>query len=364
MKRLILSISLVLLAGVVMAQTDFRQMSYQEGLEAAKKEGKLLFVDFYYDGCGPCKALSDYVFARENVGDFMNGHFVCLKINSQKGEGVELSKKFTVKGFPTCLIVRPDGTLQHRIVGGGTDWKGYMEMVEKGLNEKTTLAYLNRRYENSKITKKELAVYYSVLMNAGEREKAEKINEELLTKLTKKDKLHSDFWPWLKMNALPGNEDFELILANLPVFEKNIGKEKLDEFLYNRYHYWFYAYVYRYDTSKAPSVEEMKEDIDQLDIAKKKELLKWHELADICVKKDGPRFVKFCEELVKTEDREWDVFTFNRAHSAVEGMSMDECKRLVTVIDRMSVRSAERYKPIWTMMKDELKKKIESEESK
>lgn len=365
MKKLILSMALALLAGVVMAQTDFRQISYQEGLDAAKKEGKLLFADFYYDGCGPCKALSDYVFAREDVGDFMNEHFVCVKINGEdKGAGEELSKKFKVQGYPTCLIVRPDGTLQHRLLGGGSDWKAYLERVERGLNEKTTLAYLNSRYESGKITKKELAAYYVVLLDAGESEKAQKVNEELLPQLTERNKLEADYWIWLERNALLGTTEFELVLANQPKIKKNIGKEKLDKFLYDKYQYCFFSYVYGYDTSKAPSLEEMKEDIDQLDIAKKEELLKWWELADICGKKDGPRFVKYCEELLKGEEREWDMFTFNRAFCEVEGMNVDECKRLITVIDKMSATADEGYKPAWDMMADELKKKIESQESK
>lgn len=364
MKKLILSMALALLAGAAMAQTNFRQISYQEGLEAAKKEGKLLFADFYFDGCGPCKVLSESVFAREDMGDFMNEHFVCLKINGKdKGKGEELSKKFKVQGYPTCMIVRPDGTIQHCLLGGSSDWEGYLERVKRGLNEKTSLAYLNERYESGKITKKELAVYYVVLVDAGESEKAQKVNEELLPQLTEKDKLDADYWAWLEINAIPGNAEFELVLANLPKIEKNIGKEKLDKFLFERYHYWFFSYVYGYDTSKAPSLEEMKEDIDQLDIAKKDELLKWYELADICVKKDGSRFVKYCEELLETENRKWDMFTFNRAFGAVKGMNVDECKRLITVIDKMSAQSTE-SKSGWDMMKNGLKKKIESEESK
>lgn len=361
MKKLILSMALALLAGVVMAQTDFRQISYQEGLDAAKKEGKLLFADFYYDGCGPCKALSDYVFAREDVGDFMNEHFVCVKINGEdKGAGEELSKKFKVQGYPTCLIVRPDGTLQHRLLGGGSDWKAYLERVERGLNEKTTLAYLNARYESGKITKKELADYYLVLMDAGEDEKAEKIKEELLPQLTEKDKLNADYWGYMERTVMPGDEDFALILANLPKIEKNIGKEKLDKFLYDKYYYCFYTYIYRYDTSKLPTVEKLKEEIDVLDIAGREKLLKWYELADICVKKDGSHFVKYCEELVKEEDREWDVFTFNRAFCEVEGMNVDECKRLIVVIEKMSSHAGE-MKQVWDMMKGELEKRIKSE---
>ena len=36
------------------AQTNFRSLSYDEALDAAKKENKLVFIDFYTSWCGPC----------------------------------------------------------------------------------------------------------------------------------------------------------------------------------------------------------------------------------------------------------------------------------------------------------------------
>ena len=93
MKRLILSMVLALAAGVALAQTDFRHISYAEGLKAAKAEGKLLFVDFYTEWCGPCKMMANNVFPQKDVGDYMNAKFVCLKIDAEKGEGVELAER-------------------------------------------------------------------------------------------------------------------------------------------------------------------------------------------------------------------------------------------------------------------------------
>ena len=37
------------------AQTNFRTLSLNDAINWAKKENKLIFIDFYTDGCSPCK---------------------------------------------------------------------------------------------------------------------------------------------------------------------------------------------------------------------------------------------------------------------------------------------------------------------
>ena len=37
------------------AQTIFRTLSLNDAINWAKKENKLIFIDFYTDGCSPCK---------------------------------------------------------------------------------------------------------------------------------------------------------------------------------------------------------------------------------------------------------------------------------------------------------------------
>ena len=68
----------------VSAQTDFRHIDLNEALATAKKEKKLVFVDFYTDWCGPCKKMASETFPDKTLGDFMNKKFVCIKLNAEK----------------------------------------------------------------------------------------------------------------------------------------------------------------------------------------------------------------------------------------------------------------------------------------
>ena len=67
---------------------DFKELTMREALALAKKEKKMVFVDFYTTWCGPCKMMTSEVFMREQVGTYFNRMFVNLKMDAEKGEGV------------------------------------------------------------------------------------------------------------------------------------------------------------------------------------------------------------------------------------------------------------------------------------
>jgi thioredoxin-related protein len=44
------------------------------------------------------------IFPLKTVGDYYNSHFINAKIDMEKGEGIELAKKYNVKAFPTYFL--------------------------------------------------------------------------------------------------------------------------------------------------------------------------------------------------------------------------------------------------------------------
>ena len=70
--------------------------TWTEAVAKAKAENKLIFIDFYTQWCGPCLNMAENIFTLGSVGNFYNDHFVCLKIDAETGEGVELAKKYEV----------------------------------------------------------------------------------------------------------------------------------------------------------------------------------------------------------------------------------------------------------------------------
>ena len=160
--------------------TNFRDLSFDEALAAARAEGKLLFVDCYTTWCGPCKNMAEKVFPQKAAGDYFNPRFVCIKIDIEKGEGVELAKRWEVHAYPTFLIFRPDGTIQHRMVGGG-DLESFIARTEKGLNPETNLEAQKRRYAEGNMDNRQLLSYWQTLAEAADPDE-NKVYEELIGK--------------------------------------------------------------------------------------------------------------------------------------------------------------------------------------
>lgn len=95
----------------------FQHLSLADALAKAKAEGKQVFVDCFTEWCGPCKMLARDVFPRPEVGKVFNARFVNLKMDMEKGEGVDVAKRYGVKAYPTLLVLNPDGSVAGTLVG-------------------------------------------------------------------------------------------------------------------------------------------------------------------------------------------------------------------------------------------------------
>src|SRR3989339_963144 len=114
----------------------FEEGAFAQALAKAKnnKKGpKIIFMDCYTTWCGPCKYMSEKIFPQELVGKFYNTNFVNIKMDMEKGEGIELAKKYEISAYPTFLILDADGNEINRIVGMG-DADTFIEKTKKAMD--------------------------------------------------------------------------------------------------------------------------------------------------------------------------------------------------------------------------------------
>jgi len=90
----------------------------QEGLEKAKTEHKLLFIDCYTTWCGPCERLKKYTFTDANLGDYMKDKYVSMAIDMEQPEGMMIAKKYGIEAYPTLLFLDKYGRVVNHQVGG------------------------------------------------------------------------------------------------------------------------------------------------------------------------------------------------------------------------------------------------------
>ncbi|MEZ4982775.1 MAG: thioredoxin family protein [Saprospiraceae bacterium] len=88
---------------------DFFHGTWEEALEEATKQEKVIFVDTYASWCGPCKRMAATVFPNAKAGEFFNKHFINVKLDYEKEEAATFRKKYPVQAFPTLYFIDYDG---------------------------------------------------------------------------------------------------------------------------------------------------------------------------------------------------------------------------------------------------------------
>ena len=78
-------------------------------LEKAKVEKKAVFIDFYTTWCMPCKMMDESVFKDWDVSEYMAENVVSVKVNAEKGRGIDLKSQFYVAAYPTFIFLNPNG---------------------------------------------------------------------------------------------------------------------------------------------------------------------------------------------------------------------------------------------------------------
>ena len=179
---------MILVVGMTtFAQTKFRALSWKEAIETAKREGKLVFVDFYTDWCGPCKVMARDVFPQKQVGDFFNAKFVCLKLNAEK-EGRELAKRFCVSAYPTFIVVDTDEKVRVELKGSMNADK-FIARMEDALTPGCAPDQLAARYAAGERTPDLVNRYALYLMEQKKEPEGFKVVNDYYASLTKTQRL-------------------------------------------------------------------------------------------------------------------------------------------------------------------------------
>lgn len=213
-----------LLALPMVAQTNFRAISYSEAIQQAKNENKMVFIDFYTDWCGPCRKMSRDVFPQKSVGDYLNGQFVCIKLNAEK-EGLEQAKRFNVKAYPTFIVLDTNETVKMHIEGA-LSAEAFVTKVKNELNPDMTPERMKQRYEGGERTPELINAYALSLMEQKKEQEGLKVINDYFNSLSDEQRLSADnFFLFSRYTFSLNDPKGEFLVNNFGRAEASIRKD-------------------------------------------------------------------------------------------------------------------------------------------
>jgi thioredoxin-related protein len=178
MKKLVLVFALALTISAIGQdrKIEFRDVTFDEALAAAKKEKKPIFMDCYTVWCGPCKWMSANIFTNNDVADYFNENFVCVKFDMEKGEGTSIAREFKIRAYPTLIYVNAERELVMKAVGASRDPQSYIKTGGYAKSKDYNLIALSENVSKNRNNAEFMQIYFDVMAGAGMAD-AEEVNK-------------------------------------------------------------------------------------------------------------------------------------------------------------------------------------------
>ncbi len=169
----ILSLNQVFSQGI-----EFFHGTWEEALEQAQIQEKVIFVDAFTTWCGPCKRMSKNVFTNNKVGDFFNQNFINMKIDMEKPPGRKFQQKYPVAAYPTLYFIGGDGEVVFQTTGG-RQVEQFIELGQSVLGRTDKSGEYAEKYEKGDRDPELIYQYVKALNKAGKP--SLKISNDYLT---------------------------------------------------------------------------------------------------------------------------------------------------------------------------------------
>jgi thiol-disulfide isomerase/thioredoxin len=189
---------------------------WEQVLQQAKEQERLIFMDCYTEWCGPCKGLAQNVFPQKEVGDFFNANFVNAQYDMEKGDGKMLYDKYKeyIIGFPTLLLIDAKGQVVHQMAG--YQEPGALIAGMKAGLEGNTLFATRQRYEAGARDLESVTAYVNALNGAFQTTDIPAIVQDFLTIIPVERLLEPEVWQLVgKYVKDPYGKPYDFVLQNI-----------------------------------------------------------------------------------------------------------------------------------------------------
>lgn len=226
----LLSVSLSLTAQDGISFTEFN--TWSEVLAKAAAEDKLIFMDAYTTWCGPCKMMNSNIFPLEDVGAFFNTHFINVKVDMEKGEGIELAKRYAVNAYPTFLFVSAEGKLVHKGLGY-QEVESFLDLGQAATDPARQYGTLSQLFDEGQLPATQMMAFANAALQVGEETLAARASTQWFD--MQEDKMSPMVIEQIVDFVFPGpgTPIFDFVALNREQFIQALGPSQVDEALKN-----------------------------------------------------------------------------------------------------------------------------------
>lgn len=297
MKKLFLSLLVCAMGLTALAQTNFRSISFDEALKAAKQENKLVFIDFYTDWCGPCKKMAKEVFPLKMVGNFMNAKFVNLKLNAEK-EGKELAARYKVSAYPTFVVLDAEGKAVAELKGA-MDGPTFIQKLDGKLNPEMTPERMAERYKAGERTPEFINAYALSLMEMRKEDEGFKVVNDYFQSLSKEERLNpANSFLYTRYTVALNDPKADFMVAHREEFaeaEKDAVMERIGRLYHSEFVTYFSGYKWAEKLFNEEEYQTLKKMLYELDLVERNNYEPMFRLVEARVKVDDKAFLKRCK---------------------------------------------------------------------
>lgn len=300
MNKMMMAALTLLMSLPVFSQTNFRSISFEEAVNAAKAEKKLVFIDFYTTWCVPCKKMSAEVFPQTNVGEYMNATFVNIKLNAEK-EGKKLADLYNVKAFPTFVVV---DTNQKEVVRsvGFKPADDFVADMKRMLNPETSPEKLEAAYKSGVRNAKLIQDYTNSMMEGvNDRDefltvanKAYEIVQDYFKNLSDEERLKEEnLFIYRNYSTQLDVPSSKFMAQNVKKFPESVRQE-LSNIVQKLYDDEVNAYFTAANDMDKQKLSSLKSDIKAANLNTDNKYDLQYKFIDAYMKGDKSKYLDFC----------------------------------------------------------------------
>ncbi len=146
-------------------------------------------------------------------------------MDMEKGEGIELAKKFKIRAFPTLLFLDGDGNIVHKKLGAAGTAEGFNDIGRTALDDTKNTSSWDKKYKKGERSPEFITAYIKLKNALYENEKAKELFDWYFATTPKKDFLNKEGFNMIMKNGGLCTPSSDFVFENKAEYEKALGKK-------------------------------------------------------------------------------------------------------------------------------------------